>query len=165
MEGQALFSVSTGMALFFISHIWLWRRKPSNNPRILRLAILGGIGIAVSEFTEVFRVGFDPMGLTVVTGFCIFILIFYLVLYAAVARSVSVTLLTRFFSAGHEPLDVSTLCEEYQSSSRFDDRVRLMHQNGLVRLKGQTVVLSSQGRRLAQITKVLAGVLTDGMEG
>jgi hypothetical protein len=165
VAGDVVNSVAAGIAAFLVLHVVIWRASPSNSPRILLLALLAGVGVVVSLLVDVLAGGFNGFELCAVLWIDIFAIIFYMFVYAGVARSVSVTLLSRLLKCQDRPLDFHTLVEEYTLSSRFEDRIRLMEKNGLVRLGEGAVRLTWQGLALARGAKVLGQVLGDGLKG
>lgn len=91
--------------------------------------------------------------------------VFYVIFYSVLARSVSLTLLARIFQAGPSPLLLNELVKEYAASDRFEDRIRLMHKSGLVRLTGGAIALTDRGAWLARVAKRLGRVVGNGLEG
>jgi len=165
VAGHVVASVAAGVAAFLVLHVVIWRALPSNSPRILLLALLAVVGVVISLIVNLLVGEINGFELCAVLWIDIFAIIFYMFVYAGVARSVSVTLLSRLLDCHNRPLDFHTLVEEYTSSSRFEDRIRLMEKNGLVRLGEDSVRLTWQGLALARGAKVLGQVLGDGLKG
>jgi hypothetical protein len=94
-----------------------------------------------------------------------FLFVVYAFVYAGIARSVSVTLLGRLAEAGRAPVEVSVLVAEYMASPRFDDRLQLMRDSGLVSMEGGLVTLTARGRRVARWTGYATRALDGHLEG
>lgn len=122
------------------------------------------MGILISEFIHFSLAGFQGAESCIILGLGLSIVIFYLILYGVIVRSVSVTLLTRLLGC-RAPLDFEVLLEEYRLSSRFEERVQVMHQSGLVTLSMGSVTLTPKGRWLVRVAEALARVFSDRMEG
>lgn len=165
MSIGVLCSVAMGTMLFLMLHLLIWRFKPSNNPRITLLTCLGAIEIVASEFAQYFIFEPKPIELGAVLGFDVLIVILYLFLYAGLSRSVSVTLLVRLLPCGLESVDPEALCQEYLSSTRFEDRLHLMQKSGWVSVSKPLVKLTPKGRILIRGVKSLACIFSDGLEG
>lgn len=165
MTGSIVYAVATGMVALVLLHMVIWRTVPSNSPRILLLGFLAGVGIVVSLLVNLLLTGFSAFELCAVLWFDSFAVIFYVFFYSGIARSVSVTILTRLLHCGDRPLDFNTLVEEYALSSRFEDRIELMNKSGLVRLSENSVTLTRKGLVLARYAKVLGQVIGSGLQG
>ena len=157
-------SVLAGVGLFAILHIAIWRARPSNTPRVVVLGCLALAGLMVSGWTAVWLGRLTTVELCAVLWIDLFVFIAYFFVYAGMARSVSVTLLSRLRHC-HQPIHVETLVTEYARSSRFEDRIGLMNQSGLVQWSGNTVTLTAAGRRLARLTRALSRLITGGLKG
>jgi len=138
-------SVSAGFAVFLAAHLALWRRQPSNDPRMGRLAALALLGVAITAAVHRALAGAEVVGVCAALWFETALLVGYFFVYAGLARSVSVTLLdcVRRAPGGRAPF--GTLLEGYQRSSRFTDRISLMQRSGLVRVSGGAVSLTPRG--------------------
>lgn len=158
-------SVIAGMAVFFILHLILWRAAPSQAPRIGLLTWLAVIGLGSCGLTRWVVGGADLIELTAALGSMTFLVILYFFIYAAIARSVSVTLLVRFLRSSSSALDFEALLEAYQASAQFEDRLRLMHHSGLVRLSGNTVTLTPRGRALSRGARTLCRLTCGDLRG
>jgi len=140
----------------------LW---PSGSPRLILLAGLSAFSLLSSEILVTLLRGIDPMNWFAVLGIESFLFVFYFLLFGTLIRSVSVTLLTRLLGMSDETIPFATLLDEYARSTRFEDRISVMHQARLVVLSGTSVVLTPKGRRLASIAESLAAVFSAGLEG
>jgi len=165
LDFRDLFYVVVGNAVFLAFHIGMWRMRPSSNPRILLLVLLGLFGMGISSIMAVFFSKFDILRLFALLCSGLFFLVFYLFIYAGVARSVSLTLLSRFLSADTRIIGFDSITEEYLESSRFEDRIYLMEEAGLVSLVNGIVKLTPKGSALARCSKVAARLLGTGMVG
>lgn len=165
MNSSIVGAVAAGMTTFLLLHVVIWRAAPSNSPRILLLGLLAAVGILVSLLVGLLLAGLNAFVLCAVLWIDLFAVILYMFVYAGLARSVSVTLLSRLLRCGDQPLDFNALVEEYSSSSRFDDRIRLMHRSGLVRLSENSVALTGRGSALARWAKLMGQVVGGGLEG
>ena len=158
-------AVALGFLAFFFSHVVLWRRRPSNSPRIFLLAGLAGGGMVVSSFFYSLAASrFNGAVLCAILWTDLFFMIAYVFFYAGAARSVSVTLLTRILESG-APVKFQTLLEEYVSSGRFEDRIRLMETIGLMRTSGENVMLTPVGFSCARTLQKAARLLVAPLEG
>lgn len=119
------------------------------------ISLLVSLGIA----------GFNGFELCAVLWIDSFAVVLYMFVYAGLARSVSVTILSRLIECGGRPLDFDTLVGEYALSSRFDDRIQLMEKNGLVRFAADSVTLTKKGFALARAAKGLGEVFGSGLRG
>lgn len=164
MGGPVLESVAAGIALFVVLHVTIWRAAPSNAPRILLLGLLAGVGTLTSVGVSVATTGASA-NVWIALWIDSFIFVCYAFVYAGVARSVSVTLLGRVRQAGARPLQLSTLADEYAESSRFEDRLDLMHRSGLVAMSGDVVTITPHGHRVARWTERASRAIASRMEG
>ena len=105
-----------------------------------------------------------PVNMSVVLWVETFLITVYIQVYAVVIRSVSLTLLSRLLQS-KDSVDFDVLCQEYQSSSRFDDRVRILCESGLLAMNGNTVTLTRKGAALARLACELGKWFTDRMAG
>ena len=158
-------SVLVGMGAFLLLHLWLWRARPSQAPRIVLLGCLGLGGIVAAGVSYRLLGGGDGVGLCAVVWTILFLVIAYVFVYAGIARSVSLTLLTRLLESGNRPMEVERVVEEYAASSRFEDRIRVMQATGLVERSGTTVRLTRKGGRWARGAQRVGRWLGDGLKG
>jgi hypothetical protein len=165
MNIPILLSILTGSFLFLILHISLWRLRPSNSPRVFLLASLAGIGLLGSGITLYSLEGVNAFDAFVVFGTGFFMVNIYFAMYGALARSVSVSLVTRLLEGGNSPLDFDTVLKEYDTSGKFEERIQVMHDAGLVTLSGDTVRMTARGRLLSWTAEQLARLITEGLEG
>jgi hypothetical protein len=165
MTGSLLWSLVAGMTVFLALHIGLWRASPSNNPRILLLGLLVGVGLAVSVLVDLILNRTDALEWCAVLWINGFLGVLYLVFYSALARSVSLTLLIRLWQAGPPPPAMQALVEEYTSSNRFEDRIQLMHDSGFTRPTAGSIALTGRGVLMARWARGLGRVLGHGLEG
>ena len=93
------------------------------------------------------------------------LVIFYMFLYVHLARSVSVTLVSWLYRSGDQGLKVETLVQRYSASSRFEDRIQVMHDGGLLHLTQNTATLTPKGRLLALVSELLGRALGEGLKG
>ena len=164
MPVRIIAAVMLGMGSWVGCHVGLWRLKPSNAPRMLLLGLLSLAGLAVSlAFGMAMRA--DTLELWVVVWVDLFVTIGYCYVYAGLARSVSVTLLARLRRCDGGSLPFETLVEEYAGSSRFEDRLRVMDEAGLIHLSGCVVTLTPQGRWLGRGAWVLSRALGGYLQG
>ncbi|MBI4354253.1 MAG: hypothetical protein HY595_03350 [Candidatus Omnitrophica bacterium] len=162
---RVLSSVAIGLGVFFLLHVLIWRARPSNAPRIVRLTGLAVMGMVVAGWMAVGvnRLPWiDACAVLWLTGFWSTL---YFFIYAGLARSVSVTLLSRLLPHRAESVEFDTLLEEYVASRRFDDRIRLMHDTGLLRLEEESVSLTPVGRALSRGAQRLTRLLGGALEG
>lgn len=155
--------VGAGLATFFFLHIALWRAAPSNSPRMSRLALLAGVALMVSAAASTRRSGADSLAIWPVVWFDVFAIVLYVFVYAGLARSVSTTLLGRLLQA--ERIPFAAFAAEYAASSRFEDRLRLMHRAGLVVMAGEHVHLTRRGANLARVCELAARATAGRLEG
>ena len=158
-------SAKVGMILFFLLHLSIWMGMPSNQPRILLLSFLWGAGAVFS--LAVYNCFFQANGIGVVSIIWIdfFTLVAYLFVYAGVARSVSLTLLSKLASAPDGTRSAPSLVDEYLLSQRFGDRIRLMRAAGLVEISGDTASLTGKGRLLALTAGSLGRLFGGQLQG
>lgn len=165
-NAAALVSVSTGAGLFLVIHLGLWRSRPSNAPRIGLLALLAGFHLLVTLAIFEWLVGFQSPLFLAVFGLYSSLIVFYVLLYGVIVRSVSISLLTRLNHAEKKAIEFDTILKEYLSSRKFDERIAVMHQAGLVILSDEgSVTLTPQGRRLVRTAAGFARVFSDRVEG
>ena len=129
------------------------------------LEFLAGAATLSSLWVDLSLSGFNVFDLCAVLWIDIFFVVLYTFFYAGLSRSVSVTLLSRLFTIRESSLDFDALLEEYDRSSRFEDRIHLMEESGLVSVSGNSVHLTSKGFALARGAKLLGGVFGDGLRG
>ena len=165
MEKTVLISVMVGMIVFLGLHLALWRRSVSNSPRMILLAVLAGIGLAASALAQIVFSGYSPAPLFTALWIDLFLMISYFFIYAGVCRSVSVTLISRLLKSKNQTVELGALVEEYVRSARFEDRIRLMDQSGLVRLSGQSVRITPKGLAVARVVRFLSRVTGRELEG
>lgn len=165
MTNSLVVSVAAGVMAFLLLHVTIWRWAPDNSPRIMLLGVLTGVGIAVSAVIDIELGNWNALELCAVLWIDASLGVFYIVFYSFLARSVSITLLARLLYCGTQPLSLDAMVDEYASSSRFEDRIRLMHESGLTRLSTNSVSLTNKGFRLARWVKTLGRVVGNGLEG
>src|SRR5688572_8124326 len=100
MSAKLFVSVLVGCVVFFTIHIGYWRLKPSNSPRVLGLFGCGFFGFVASAMALAVSIEVTAMDFYLVWGIDLFIIMFYVLVYGVLVRSVSVTLLGRLL---HEP--------------------------------------------------------------
>lgn len=165
MTASLVVSVAAGIMVFLLLHVTIWRCAPDNSPRILLLGLLTAVGVVVSVLIDMVLGKGNGLELCAVVWIDASLGAFYIVFYSALARSVSITLLARLLYCGAQPLPLEALVDEYASSSRFEDRIRMMHESGFAQLSANSVTLTDKGFRLARWAKVLGRVLGSGLEG
>jgi hypothetical protein len=165
MASVVLGSVALGAVLFLLLHVVIWRAFPSNDPRILSLGGLGLVGIGTSILSLAFLRSLNLVAFFDVVAFDLFWAILYLFVYAGLSRSVSITLLARLLESGPRAVDLGILSKEYSESSRFEDRIQLMHENGLLQIKGNSVKFTTKGLRLARGSQWLSHILSSSLDG
>jgi hypothetical protein len=158
-------SATAGITVFLFLHVILWRLFPSDLPRIRRLAQLSVIGIATSITVHLLFYSRDPIELYAVGGIDVFAMVLYTFFYAGLARSVSLTLMIRFLRSHSATTDLEALAEEYAASTRFEDRIYLMQESGLVGVSGHKVSLTARGKQLGSWSRTLGRWLQAGLEG
>ena len=158
-------SVGLGTLMLVGLHVALWRLRPSNAPRMGRLALLGAAGFAVAMAATLWRAGLNAEALYAAAGLQSGVVVTYLVAYAALARSVSLTLLSRVRQAGGAPVAFNQLVEEYLASSRFEDRIRVMDESGFLECVDDCVVLTRRGERLARSAQRMSSWLQGTLQG
>jgi len=109
-------------------------------------------------------VGFKLTELCAVVWVDTFVIVFYLFVYAGVARSVSLTLLAQL-SASTGSVNMDRLVADYLASSRLRDRIELMRASGLVRVTGDVVALTRRGARVAQGASLLSRLTCGDLRG
>jgi len=157
--------VLTGMAALVILHVAIWRMSPSPDPRVglLGRLALGGVGLSV--LANGFLAGFNGPDLCAVLWIDALAVTCYFFVYAGVARSVSMTLLSRLLRCQGGSLDVETLVNEYAASARFEDRVEVMRRIGLVRVAGKTVALTPKGVAVSRGVRMLSTLMCSDVRG
>jgi len=163
--GVVAVSVMVGMSVFLALHLILWRAHPSQAPRIGLLAWLAVIGLGSCGLTLWLVRGVDLIELTAALWIMTLLVVLYFFVYAAIARSVSVTLLARLSRSGSGTLDFETLLQDYLASAHFEDRLRLMHQSRLIRLSAEVVTLTPRGRALSRGTRLLSRLACGELRG
>lgn len=158
-------SVCIGMAAVAILHVAIWRMSPSPNPRfgLLGRLALGGVGLSV--LANGLLAGFNGPDLCAVVWIDALAVAGYFFVYAGVARSVSMTLLSRLLRCQGGLLDLETLVSEYAASARFEDRVEVMRKIGLLRVAGKTVALTPKGAAVSRGVQVLSTLTCSDMRG
>lgn len=156
-------SVFAGMAWGFLLHVWWWRRFPSNTPRLALLAgfFLSGLGVSLGG--GLCLLGINPLALMVTLSFHIFLSTAYAYLYSGICRSVSVTVLICLLEQGSILREV--FYKYYRESSRFEERIELMHRAGLVEVLGETASLTPRGAQLVRFIGILNNCLGTVLEG
>lgn len=165
MTVSFVMSVAAGIIAFLLLHVTIWRYAPDNSPRIILLGFLTAIGIIVSVLIDMMLGKGNGLELCAIVWVDVSLGIFYVIFYSALARSVSITLLARLLYCGAQPMSLDALVDEYASSPRFEDRIRVMHQSGLAQLSANSVRLTDKGLRLARWVKALGRVVGNGLEG
>lgn len=165
VSSHVVISVSVGMMVFLALHVLIWRCRPSDSPRIFLLELLAGAGTLVSLGLALGLSGFQLFDLCTVLWIDVFFVILYTFFYAGLSRSVSITLMARLFTSGNSRLDLNTLVQEYNESSRFEDRIRLMEHSGFLSVLPDCVWLTPKGFALARGARLLGRVLGDGLRG
>ncbi len=165
MSITVMTSLVAGTAVFALLHVGVWRAFPSNEPLMTLLGMLLAVSIgAAMALDYAFGQG-GSLELCAVLWTGVSCGVFYVIFYSGLARSVSLTLLGRLFQAGPHPLLLDELVQEYATSDRFEDRVRLMHESGLVRLSGDSVELTKRGARVAHWSRGLGRIVGNRLEG
>jgi len=160
-----LLSAGIGAATFVGLHVLWWRCSASNNPRIGLLFVLAIIGVAVSFTVGILVCEIVDEARWALLWIDVLLVVLYFFLYAGIVRSVSLTLLTHLRQGGHQSLELQSIIDEYSTSSRFEDRIRLMHESGFVKVSGEFVILTKKGRLLAQSAKGMSRLLGTVLEG
>ena len=163
MMAASLGCASFGFFVLVVTHVWVWRRRPSSAPRMLELSGLAALGGAAGIFARS-AAGGDLLGLAVVSWIYFFIAVFYFFIYAGIARAVSVTFLARLHLAPAGRLELDALIREYLGSARFEDRLDQMEAMGLLRQEDR-VRLTPRGRTAASALKTLSRALAASLEG
>ena len=165
MELSLALSVLIGMAAVVILHVAIWRMAPSPDPRLglLWRLTLGGVGLSV--LANGFLTGFNSPDLCAVLWIDALVIAGYFFVYAGVARSVSMTLLSRLLRCPGGSLDVETLVNEYVTSSRFEDRVEHMRRIGLLNVSGDILTLTPKGAAVSRGVKVLSTLTCSDVRG
>ena len=152
------------MGIFLVTHVAVWRTLPSGSPRIGLLSGLAATGVVISLLTVLLVGGLLPE-LFAVASIDFLLVVLYLFVYAGVARSVSLTLVARLLVEPGHTVAFGTLLDEYTSSSRFEDRLRLMGESGLLLISGDRVDLTVKGVRMARWARFLGRTVGDGLVG
>lgn len=160
---DVLFPVVVGLGVFFVLHVGLWRAAPSNRPRVGRLTAIAGIALAISVAASVWTSAGLTLAIWPIFWIETFVVVLYVFVYAGLARSVSATLLARIQTSGRIRFD--RFAEEYAASSRFEDRLQLLHDVGLVRISEAGVTLTDRGARFARICELAARLTASRLEG
>jgi len=160
-----LVAVFIGLAIFLGSHVVIWKRMPSNTPRIFLLAGLGIVGIGMSVLAGVILSGFSLLRLSFVVWVDLFFVILYMFIYAGISRSVSLTILSRLHEIEGEYLEFDSVISEYGESSRFEERIRLMEDSGFLELSNDKVALTQKGTFLARGATFLSWILGTRLQG
>lgn len=158
-------SVGLGFVAFLLTHLVLWRRQPSNHPRIRMLAALALAGLGIAAGAHRVLAGADVVGLCAALWIETALFVGYFFVYAGLARSVSVTLLDGVRRAPMGFVPFEALLEEYQRSSRFADRIALMQRSGLVRVCGGAVSLTRRGAAFVRGIEILQRLAYAQLEG
>lgn len=162
---QIVQAVMAGLAVFLLLHVAIWRAAPSNAPRIMLLGLLAAVGTGSSVLGYRLLGGAGGTALCAIVGIDAFAITLYLFVYAGVARSVSVTLLSRLLHCAGGSLDFETLVDEYTASLRFEDRIQLMRRSGLVRVSGGSVRLTRKGIVLSRGAKWVGRLTCSDLDG
>lgn len=170
----SIFSVAAGTALVVMLQVANWRRSPSSKPRmglLFRISLVGAF-VAVDFFGAFFAyrlgglmadaVAFGAVSVLLMFGF---VMMGYFFVYSGICRSVSLTLLIQLWETEGSTIPFDTLLGRYAASDRFEDRIVLMRDAGLVRLDGTRVEITPKGRRMAAVSRVLASCLGTTFEG
>lgn len=165
MPNSVINSVIAGTGTFLLLHVAVWRARPSNSPRMFLLFLLAATGAGISVIVDVWLTGFRGLELFAVLCFELSAITLYFFVYAGLARSVSITLLSWLLSSGDRLVTLDTLADRYESSSRFEDRIRLMHNSGFLVLSDNSATLTRKGAALAHLAKALGRVIGDGLRG
>lgn len=160
---EVVFPLAIGLVVFFALHVGLWRSAPSNRPRVGRLAGIAGVALAISVAGSVWRSAGITLAIWPIVWVEAFVIVLYVFVYAGLARSVSATLLARIQTSGRIRFD--HFAAEYAASSRFEDRLQLLHDVGLVKISEVGVTLTDRGARLARICEWAARVTASRLEG
>jgi len=158
-------AVFTGMVAMVTLHVAIWRRSPSPYPRLGRLGWLALGGVGVSVLVNGLLTRFNSHDLCVVVWIDALVVACYFFVYAGVARSVSVTLLSDLLRCRGQSLDVETLVNAYTASSRFEDRIEHMRRVGLLQVSGDTVTLTSKGLALSRGIRMLSALTCSQLRG
>lgn len=161
---RAIQAVFFGFIFFLILHVAVWRSWPSKFPRIFLLNFLVFMGFLLSASLDAFRSGFNAVEFCAIAWLWFCADIFYLFLYAGIARSVSITLLARL-ARGGSALDAGELVLESGHSSRFEDRIALMQDQGYVASRQGKIALTPSGKALIRFLKFLSRFFVTRMEG
>lgn len=166
MPGTVAAAVGAALAVFFALHIAIWRLAPSNAPRISVLGILAVLAMAASLGISVALSGGNVYTAFAVLWIDVFCIVGYTFFYAGLARSVSVTVLERLLASRTPAVDFQTLVAEYAASSRFEDRIRLMHEAGFVTIRADnSVFVTPKGLRLGRCARLLGQAVGRGLRG
>ena len=165
MRTNVILSILSAGVLFFALHISLWRFKPSNSPRVFLIIALGTLCVAAAGVEFAIVHGFQFPELFTILAACLFLFNAYFMVYNVLVRSVSVTILIGLRSREHSREDFGALLKDYLSSPRFDERVQVMHDSGLVNISGNRVALTAKGKVLARAAESMARLFSIGLEG
>jgi hypothetical protein len=165
VTGSFLLAVATAMATLFVLHVAIWRLRPANSPRMTLLFLLVCVSTGISLLVDLVIGQGGVLEAWAVLWTDLSLAVFYVIVYSVLARSVSVTLLGRMLQEGCNRITIEELVKEYESSSRFEDRVRLLCNSGLARLSQDSLVLTAKGFRLARCAKAVGAVIGRGLEG
>lgn len=165
MTVSLVVSVAIGGVVLLLLHVMVWRWAPDNSPRVILLGLLTTIGILISGVIDAVLTNGDSLEVCAVVWIAVSLGVFYIIFYVGLARSVSLTLLARLRGCGAQSLPLNALVDEYASSSRFEDRIRVMHKTGLAQLSADSVNLTDKGFKLARWAKVLGRAAGIGVEG
>ena len=157
-------SVLSGLGVFLIAHLVLWRARASNAPRLGLLAWLAMIGVAVSIIVQGTLEWGDALQLTSVIWIDLLGIIAYLFVYAKIVRSVSLTLLAQLARDG-ETVTFEALARDYLASAKFEDRIRLMEAHRFVRCENGAVRITPRGVRLARWASRVGALIGPGLQG
>ena len=160
-----LVAVTIGLAIFLGSHVLIWKRMPLDTPRIFLLAGLGIFGIGMSILADIILSGFSLLRLSFVVWVDLFFVILYMFIYAGIARSVSLTILSRIYEIEGNFLEFDSAILEYGESSRFEERISLMEDSGFLELTNDKVTLTPKGTFLAQGATFLSWILGTRLQG
>ena len=166
MTGSLLgISLAAGVIVGLGLHLAVWRARPSTRPRIRLLAGLAALSLAASVATYALLGGRSGVELCALLWIETFLMIAYFFVYAGVARSVSVTILSSVLRAPDGQVRFAELLDSYERSSRFADRLALMAEHGLVEIRGQRVSLAPRGAALSRVVSLLNRLTATELQG
>ena len=150
----------------FILHILIWRLFPSNHPRFGILGWILLVGYLVSVAVDAYLSGLAPSEQYVIFGLHFFFDVGYvLFFYPGISRSVSVTLMAWLLESDDGVMSLDEINQRYGSSSRFEDRVQMLHDHHFLRFENGSATLRAKGRFIGWMCEVAGRILGTGMEG